>query len=117
MQVQDRNAQSLLPTRRTGLGQGWPVPTAAAAAAPSAPSAAGQPAVAGQLSVVGAVVANVRAQQLQAAQWRKRCRWNRRSEQQAEEETGRQGVVCVRRPGVHVPYAHRRTHTALLGKQ
>jgi len=116
LQVQDRNAQSLRRARRTGLGQGWPVP-AAAAAAPSAPPAAGQPAVAGQLSVVGTVVAHVRAQQLQAAQWRKRCRRHRRSEQQAEEETGRQGVVRVRRPGVHMPYAHRRPHTALLGKQ
>jgi len=91
------------------------VPSAAAAASPS--PAAGQPAVAGQLSVVGSVVAHLRAQQLQAAQRRRRCRRHGRSEQQAQEETGRQGVVRVRRPGVHVPYAHRRTHTAQLGKQ
>lgn len=91
------------------------MPSAATAASPS--PAAGQPAVAGQLSVVSAVVAHVRTQQLQAAQWRRWRRRHRRSEQQAQEETGRQGVVRVRRPGVHVPYAHRRTHTALLGKQ
>lgn len=91
------------------------MPSAAAAQSPS--PAAGQPAVAGQLSVVGAVVAHVRAQQLQAPQWRKWRRRHRRSEQQAQEETGRQGVVRVRRSGVHMPYAHRRSHTALLGKQ
>jgi len=93
------------------------VPAAAAAATPSPPPAAGQPSVAWQLSVVGTVVAHVRAQQLQAAQWRRRCWWHRWSEQQAEEETRRQGVVRVRRPGVHMPYAQSRTHTALLGKQ